>query len=90
VILPETRAEGSVMAAHRLQHELLRCDPAPARMRAGLAELGPGIDRHELFRHAYCALLAAGRDARPDILAYRHELEPGHDQAGPERDQIQA
>ena len=38
---------------------------------------GPGIDRHELFRKAYCALLAAGRDGRSRVLAYSAELERG-------------
>ena len=46
-------------------------------VRAGMAETGPGLDRHALFRNAYCALLAAGTDGRPAALAYSPELERG-------------
>jgi diguanylate cyclase (GGDEF)-like protein len=90
VVLPETRADGAALAADRLAHELLGRDALPARLRAGIAELGPGIDRRELFRHAYCAFLASGRDGRPDVVIYRPELESGASSDGGARDQIEA
>jgi hypothetical protein len=46
-------------------------------VRAGIAETGPGLDRHTLFRNAYCALLAAGTEDRPSALAYSLALERG-------------
>jgi hypothetical protein len=69
----ETRARGALVAAERVE-QAVRASGAGA-LRAGIAEAGPGIDRHELFRNAYCALLAAGDSGRPRTLAYSPELE---------------
>jgi diguanylate cyclase (GGDEF)-like protein len=74
LILPDTRARGALVAAARLEQAVAEGN-APCVLRLGLAEAGPGVDRHELFRNAYCALLAAGRDGRPTVLAYSPELE---------------
>lgn len=73
LLLPETRARGGLVAVARLEQELLAA--GVGRMTAGVAELGPGIDRQLLFRHAYCALLAAGQNGRSTVLAYSLELE---------------
>lgn len=73
LLLPETRARGGLVVVRRVEKELQAA--GVGRITAGVAELGPGIDRQHLFRHAYCALLAAGRDGRSTILAYSLELE---------------
>ena len=76
VILPETRARGALVAARRVEDRLLDGGTPPGTVSAGIAELGPGIDRHQLFRNAYCALLAAGREGRSRLLVYSPDLEP--------------
>ncbi len=73
VVLTETRAGGALRATDRIRQALL--DAGCTDPRAGIAEAGPGIDRGELFRHAYCALLAAGVDGRPPVLVYALEME---------------
>jgi two-component system, cell cycle response regulator len=81
LILPGTRARGALVAADRVG-DALRAAGAPAgSVAVGVAEAGPGVDRRQLFRNAYVALLAAGRDGRPDVLAYSPELEPSSDPA---------
>ena len=74
VLLPETRARGGLAAARRADTELQAA--GVGRITAGVAELGPGIDRQLVFRHAYCAFLGAGQSGRSTILAYSPELEP--------------
>ena len=74
VILPDTRARGALVAASRVERSARANGVA---LRAGVAETGPGFDRHTLFRNAYCALLAAGTEDRPFALAYSPELERG-------------
>ena len=74
VILPDTRARGALVAASRVERS---ADANGVTVRAGIAETGPGLDRHALFRNAYCALLAAGTEDRPYALAYSPELERG-------------
>ena len=74
VILPDTRARGALVAASRVERS---ADANGVTVRAGIAETGPGLDRHALFRNAYCALLAAGTEDRPFALAYSPELERG-------------
>ncbi len=74
VILPDTRARGALVAASRVERS---ADAHGVALRAGIAETGPGLDRHALFRNAYCALLAAGTEDRPSALAYSPELERG-------------
>jgi GGDEF domain-containing protein len=76
VILPDTRARGALLAVGRLELALRAQYPAGPELRAGIAEAGPGLDRHELFRNAYCALLAAGRQGRANVLTYSVELMP--------------
>jgi diguanylate cyclase len=73
LILPETRARGGLVAAGRIEEKLLAA--GVVGITAGVAEAGPGIDRHQLFRHAYCALLSAGRGGHSTVLAYSPELE---------------
>ncbi|MGO9975875.1 MAG: GGDEF domain-containing protein [Solirubrobacteraceae bacterium] len=73
LVLPETRARGALVAAQRIDEALQVA--GVGTIAAGVAELGPGIDHHLLFRHAYCALLAAGHDGRSHIVAYSLELE---------------
>jgi GGDEF domain-containing protein len=73
LILPETRARGGLVAAARVKQAYLAS--AKGTVTAGLAETGPGIDRHRLFRNAYCALLSAGTGDRARLLAYSPELE---------------
>jgi hypothetical protein len=82
LILPETRAEGALVAAARIQAKLLSI--GAGGLTAGVAELGPGMDRQLFFRQAYCALLWAGREGRPELLAYSPELEGGrpHTESG--------
>jgi GGDEF domain-containing protein len=77
LLLPETRARGGLVAARRIESELHAA--GVGKITAGVAELGPGIDRRLVFRHAYCAFLAAGRDGRSTILAYSPELKPSSD-----------
>lgn len=72
-ILPETRAEGGLIAAGRVAERVAAA--VGLTVTAGVAEAGPGIDGHELFRHAYCALLTAGREGHADVLGYSLELE---------------
>jgi predicted signal transduction protein with EAL and GGDEF domain len=74
LLLPETRARGGLAAARRVDGELQAADVG--RITAGVAELGPGIDRQLAFRHAYCAFLGAGQNGRSTILAYSPELNP--------------
>jgi GGDEF domain-containing protein len=82
LILPETRALDGLIAARRIRRALAGGGAAAAT--AGIAEAGPGIDRHLLFRHAYCALLAAGGDGRSAELVYSPELERSGPSRGPE------
>jgi hypothetical protein len=74
IVLAETRAHGALRAGDRIREALI--EAGCAQPRVGIAEAGPGIDVLELFRHAYCALLAAGVDGRPPVLAYALELDP--------------
>jgi GGDEF domain-containing protein len=74
LLLPETRACGGLVAARRIQSELRAA--RVGTITAGVAELGPGMDRQLVFRHAYCAFLVAGQDGRSTILAYSPELKP--------------
>lgn len=74
LILPDTRARGALVAATRVEQS---ATANGVRVTAGVAETGPGLDRHTLFRNAYCALLSAGTDGRPAVLAYSPELERG-------------
>jgi GGDEF domain-containing protein len=74
LILPDTRARGGLVAATRVERS---ATANGLRVRAGVAETGPGLDRHTLFRNAYCALLSAGLEGRPPALAYSPELELG-------------
>jgi GGDEF domain-containing protein len=76
LILSPARAQGALLAASRVREALLATVAAPGRLTAGIAEAGPGIDRRHLFRNAYVALLAAGRQRRADMLVYSPELEP--------------
>jgi hypothetical protein len=78
LILPDTRAVGALIALQRLSDSIAAA-PAGCKVRVGIAEFGPGIDRHELFRNAYCALLAADKNGRASLLTYSPELEPGSD-----------
>ena len=75
VIVPETRARGALLAAARLEERLLAAGVPSGTFTAGVAELGPGVDRIQLCREAYCALLVAGVGGRPRILTYSPELE---------------
>ena len=74
LILPDTRARGALVAAARVERS---AEANGLRVTAGVAETGPGLDRHTLFRNAYCALLSAGTEGRPTALAYSPELEHG-------------
>jgi GGDEF domain-containing protein len=73
VILPETRAEGALVAARRVAHAL--CQAGVGEILGGVAETGPGLAPNDVFRHAYCAMLAAGRNERPGVIAYSPPLE---------------
>lgn len=75
LIVPETRARGALVAVARVEGRLRAAGVPRAAITAGVAELGPGVDRRQLCREAYCALLVAGSDGRPRILAYSPELE---------------
>jgi GGDEF domain-containing protein len=75
LILPSTRARGALVAARRVAERLLADGTPGASVTAGVAELGPGIDNRQVFRNAYTAMLAAGRNDRSQILAYSPELE---------------
>lgn len=77
LILPDTRARGGLVAAGRIEEELLGEGVSEGAFAAGVAEAGPGLDRRAIFRHAYCAYLAAGRGGASTVLAYSPELEPG-------------
>ncbi len=77
LILPDTRARGGLVAAGRIEEDLLADGIRDGSFAAGVAEAGPGIDRRAIFRHAYCAYLAAGRDGASTVLAYSPELERG-------------
>ncbi len=77
LILPDTRARGGLVAAGRIEEELIGEGVADGGFAAGVAEAGPGLDRRAIFRHAYCAYLAAGRDGASTVLAYSPELERG-------------
>jgi diguanylate cyclase (GGDEF)-like protein len=74
LILPDTRAKGGQLAAGRVV-DALGTAATDCRVTAGIAEGGPGIDRQELFRNAYCALLATSRDGSPSVLVYSPEIE---------------
>ena len=74
LILPDTRARGGLVATRRLEHAV-REGARSWGLTAGVAETGPGIDRHHLFRNAYCALLSASRVGRSGVMAYSPELE---------------
>jgi GGDEF domain-containing protein len=76
MVLPETRAVGALVAVDRLARVLAR-DGLPA-IYGGVAETGPGVESDTLFRHAYCALLAASHGESPAVLMYSPELEPTH------------
>jgi GGDEF domain-containing protein len=80
LILPETRAQAAVAVAQRVQQALV--EAGTGDVSAGIAEAGPGIDRHELFRHAYRALLAAGRGG---ASVYAVELEHPPTPGDPEK-----
>jgi GGDEF domain-containing protein len=75
LIVPETRARGALVAVGRLEERLLAAGVPSSAVTIGVAELGPGVDRRQLCREAYCALLVAGSDGRPRILTYSPELE---------------
>lgn len=70
-ILPLTRARGALIAADRLAGVVR--DVGQTELRVGIAEAGPGIERRELFRHAYCALLESGRSGSARVLAFSPE-----------------
>ncbi len=76
LILPGTRARGALVAADRVCAALREAGAPAGSVTVGVAEAGPGVDRRALFRSAYVALLAAGRDQQADVLAYSPELEP--------------
>jgi diguanylate cyclase (GGDEF)-like protein len=88
MILPETRGQGALVAAERIEANLLAAGGEEGTMTVGIAELGPGIDRHQLFRNAYCALLAAGRDGRSRLLLYSPDLEPASSAGGTENPRL--
>jgi diguanylate cyclase (GGDEF)-like protein len=75
LILPETRGEGGLVAAARVEAKFLATGGQARSLTVGIAELGPGMDRHELFRQAYCAMLSAGRHGRSRLLLYSPEFE---------------
>jgi diguanylate cyclase (GGDEF)-like protein len=75
MILPETRGQGALVAATRIEAAFLASGGRVGSLTVGIAELGPGIDSHQLFRHAYCAMLAANRDGRSRLLLYSPEFE---------------
>ena len=75
LIVPETRARGALLAAARLEERLLAAGLPSGMFTAGVAELGPGVDRTQLCREAYCAVVVAGIGGRPRILTYSPELE---------------
>ena len=75
LIVPETRARGALLAAARLEERLLAAGVPSGMFTAGVAELGPGVDRTQLCREAYCAVVVAGIGGRPRILTYSPELE---------------
>ena len=79
LILPETRAQGGLVAAARIETKLAAAGVGP--ITAGVAELGPGMDRRTLFRNAYSALLAAGRSDRPNLLEYSPEIDRSSERA---------
>jgi diguanylate cyclase (GGDEF)-like protein len=74
LILPDTRAKGGQLAAGRVI-DALGTAATDCRVTAGIAEGGPGIDRQELFRNAYCALLATSREGNPSVLVYTPEID---------------
>jgi diguanylate cyclase (GGDEF)-like protein len=82
LILPETRARGALVAAARIEERLRAHSAATGTVAAGVAEFGPGLDDRQVFRNAYCALLAAGREGRSQILAYSPELARNRDSTG--------
>jgi diguanylate cyclase (GGDEF)-like protein len=83
LILPDTRARGGLVAARRVVSALRATGALQAWVSAGVAEAGPGIDRRQLFRSAYVALLAVGRGDRERIRVYSPELEPPGMTTGP-------
>jgi diguanylate cyclase (GGDEF)-like protein len=74
LILPDTRARGGQQAAGRVI-DAVGTAATECRVTAGVAEGGPGIDRQELFRNAYCALLATSREGSPSVLVYSPEVQ---------------
>ena len=83
LIVPETRARGALLAAARLEERLLAAGVPSGMFTAGVAELGPGVDRTQLCREAYCAVVVAGIGGRPRILTYSPELERAARAQGP-------
>jgi diguanylate cyclase (GGDEF)-like protein len=77
LILPETRGEGGLVAAARVEAKFLATGGQARSLTVGIAELGPGMDRHELFRQAYCAMLSADRHGRSRLLLYSPEFGSG-------------
>jgi diguanylate cyclase (GGDEF)-like protein len=75
MILPGKRGEGALVAATRIEAAFLASGGLAGSLTAGIAQLEPGIDRHVLLRHAYSAMLAAGRGGRSRLLLYSPELE---------------
>jgi diguanylate cyclase (GGDEF)-like protein len=75
LILPETRGQGALVAASRIEAQFLASGGREGSLTIGIAELGPGIDRHQLFRNAYCAMLAADRDGLPRLVLYSPEFD---------------
>lgn len=75
LVMPETRARGALLAVGRIEERLLAAGVPSATFTAGLAEVGPGVDRAQLCREAYCALMVAGVGGRPRILTYSPEFE---------------
>jgi diguanylate cyclase (GGDEF)-like protein len=72
LLLPETRADAGVLAAERVRDALLATGAAAVFI--GVAEAGPGIDRHELFQSAYRAMLTAGGEGQRPVLVYSLDL----------------
>jgi GGDEF domain-containing protein len=84
LILPDTRARGGLIAAGRIEESLLLAT-GTTELAAGVAELGPGIDRDQLLRNAASALQLAGRRGHSTVLAYspllEDEIEPAQGSA---------
>lgn len=72
LLLPETRAVPARTAIERVSEAFRSLGVRD--FFAGIAEAGPGIDRHELFRHAYRACMCAREEPRPRVLVYSEDL----------------